>query len=74
LGFTSTISSVRRLVGRKGYMDDGEPHTYSKIGAEKRNFGIGKPKKSSLVCWLRWFFSIVVKYGEVACQLADGDN
>jgi hypothetical protein len=26
-------------------MEDGEPHTYSKIGVEKLNFGIGKPKK-----------------------------
>jgi hypothetical protein len=41
----STISSVGRLVGRKGYREGGEPHTYSKIGAKKRNFGIGKPKK-----------------------------
>ena len=71
---TSTISLVGRLVGRKGYREDGEPHTYSKIGAKKWNFGIGKPKKPSLVCWLRRLFFMVVKYGEATCQLVDGDT
>jgi len=27
-------------------MEGGEPHTYSKIGAEKWSFGIGKQKKT----------------------------
>jgi hypothetical protein len=68
------MSSVGRLVGRKEYREDGEPHIYSKIGVEKLNFGIGKPKKPSLVCWLHRLFSMVVKYEEAACQLTVGDS
>jgi hypothetical protein len=36
----------------------------SKIGAKKLNFGIQKPKKPSLVCWLHGLLSMVVKYGK----------
>lgn len=70
----STRSLVGILVGRKEFKEDGESHTYSKIGVEKLNFGTGKLRKPFLVCCLRQLFSAVVKYGEVARQLATGDS